>query len=573
MSRSTFSAGPTNPGAEQLERRLDRRDSWTVGTSTCGSSVAGLPALPPGCCCHPHCRPRRSRPLRSPRPLRATHPRSLRLLALTNHPTPKHLLPRPGAGRRALPAGATPGETPPPRAAKPEEKQRTANWNEPASFMGLLYRRRTRHQTHPAATPTEKMPPPCQTETRRARSVARRARTVARAPALRVATPAPVAARPLPCAPAYPLRVATCPRPVSPRTRSVSPRTRSRSPRHPLRVTACISAQSTPRPPGRRPRGPTRGAAHSCHQREPAHHCPGAGPAAALPAPRSTRAAYLPAPRLPVPAPCRHATPCRRVHLCSIKFDIKPLYKAACPRYHLHGSEIEWGQSLDHGGRRNGAGRKPTQPGSRLPHVARPRHHARLPAHVTLRSRIRGLRNQTVLRVFARATRLSNARKATFQIIHYSLQSTHVHLLIEARDRAALSRGMQGLAVRLARGINRVLGRRGRSGQTATTRAISARLRQCGTHSSMSSPTTASMNERFDPESIRIRVARGFGVGANRSPSTLDSDSRKVLDPCNPPVSTAQTWLLAVGWKEQGGSISLTEVPLAARRHEPNTRT
>jgi hypothetical protein len=45
--------------------------------------------------------------------------------------------------------------------------------------------------------------------------------------------------------------------------------------------------------------------------------------------------------------------------------------------------------------------------------------------------------------------------------VHYSVQGNHLHLLVEAEDRRALSRGMKGLGVRIARGLNRVMGRRG----------------------------------------------------------------------------------------------------------------
>jgi putative transposase len=48
-----------------------------------------------------------------------------------------------------------------------------------------------------------------------------------------------------------------------------------------------------------------------------------------------------------------------------------------------------------------------------------------------------------------------------FRLVHYSVQGNHVHLLVEANDRRALSRGMQGLGVRVARALNRVMGRHG----------------------------------------------------------------------------------------------------------------
>jgi len=54
------------------------------------------------------------------------------------------------------------------------------------------------------------------------------------------------------------------------------------------------------------------------------------------------------------------------------------------------------------------------------------------------------------------------ANRFGFRLVHYSVQGNHVHLLVEAEDRSALSRGMNGLGVRMARGLNRVMGRRGR---------------------------------------------------------------------------------------------------------------
>jgi hypothetical protein len=46
--------------------------------------------------------------------------------------------------------------------------------------------------------------------------------------------------------------------------------------------------------------------------------------------------------------------------------------------------------------------------------------------------------------------------------VHYSIQNHHLHLIVEAQDAGALSRGMQGLAIRVARRINKVLGRKGK---------------------------------------------------------------------------------------------------------------
>ncbi|HEY1587345.1 MAG TPA: hypothetical protein VGH63_16730, partial [Polyangia bacterium] len=46
--------------------------------------------------------------------------------------------------------------------------------------------------------------------------------------------------------------------------------------------------------------------------------------------------------------------------------------------------------------------------------------------------------------------------------VHYAVMGNHVHLIVEANDRRALWRGMQGLGVRMARALNRVMRRSGR---------------------------------------------------------------------------------------------------------------
>jgi REP element-mobilizing transposase RayT len=54
------------------------------------------------------------------------------------------------------------------------------------------------------------------------------------------------------------------------------------------------------------------------------------------------------------------------------------------------------------------------------------------------------------------------AHRDGFRVVEFSVQTTHLHLIVEADDRRALSRGMQGLKVRLARRLNPLFGRRGK---------------------------------------------------------------------------------------------------------------
>jgi len=47
------------------------------------------------------------------------------------------------------------------------------------------------------------------------------------------------------------------------------------------------------------------------------------------------------------------------------------------------------------------------------------------------------------------------------RLCHFSVQYDHLHLRVEAANREALSQALHALAIRIARAINRVLGRKG----------------------------------------------------------------------------------------------------------------
>ena len=114
------------------------------------------------------------------------------------------------------------------------------------------------------------------------------------------------------------------------------------------------------------------------------------------------------------------------------------------------------------GGRRKGAGRKPASGRRSVSHRRRVPHDPRCPVHVTLRARagLPSLRGDRVFAVVSRAFRA--ASHDSFRLLQYSVQSDHLHLLVEADKPTRLARGVQGLAIRTARAINRLLRRRGR---------------------------------------------------------------------------------------------------------------
>ena len=53
------------------------------------------------------------------------------------------------------------------------------------------------------------------------------------------------------------------------------------------------------------------------------------------------------------------------------------------------------------------------------------------------------------------------SERTGFAVCEFSIQRDHLHLIVEACGREILSRGMQGLAVRIARALNRLWSRKG----------------------------------------------------------------------------------------------------------------
>jgi putative transposase len=78
-----------------------------------------------------------------------------------------------------------------------------------------------------------------------------------------------------------------------------------------------------------------------------------------------------------------------------------------------------------------------------------------------MREEVCRLRSVQCFRVLKQAFQAANARIG-FHVIHFSVQGNHVHLIVEAQGTKELSRGMQGLNVRMAIALNRLMGRRGK---------------------------------------------------------------------------------------------------------------
>ncbi len=104
-----------------------------------------------------------------------------------------------------------------------------------------------------------------------------------------------------------------------------------------------------------------------------------------------------------------------------------------------------------HGGRRPKCGRKEIHSRG-VRHRPRERVGRRTPAHVNFKLNAR-IRNKACLKILKRA--ILNARRQGLGVVHYSLQSNHVHLIVEAGDNKTLTRGMRSMTVTFAKGLKR----------------------------------------------------------------------------------------------------------------------
>ncbi len=131
------------------------------------------------------------------------------------------------------------------------------------------------------------------------------------------------------------------------------------------------------------------------------------------------------------------------------------------PRTTANQGELPLREKFTHGGKREGAGR-PKKKDAGVAHVRRPALSHHHPVHLTFRMRpdVWNLRAKRTFRAIAAAMRGVLPRSG-FRVVHFSVQGNHVHAIAEAADRIALSRGAKALGIRIAKGLNEVMHRRG----------------------------------------------------------------------------------------------------------------
>ena len=173
-----------------------------------------------------------------------------------------------------------------------------------------------------------------------------------------------------------------------------------------------------------------------------------------------------------------------------------------------------------------------------------------MPVHVTLRVRdgLPSLQSPGFVREI-RKSFLAVCERGDFRLVQYSIQSDHVHLIVEASDQDALGRGMNAINARIARAVQRIFGvcRRIMSGSyhahllktpKEVYRALAYVLMNVRKHFRQKRGR-APEKMRLD-EASSARWFRGFTL-------QLPADR---TGPCE--VAQPRSWLLHDGWKQYG---------------------
>jgi REP element-mobilizing transposase RayT len=219
------------------------------------------------------------------------------------------------------------------------------------------------------------------------------------------------------------------------------------------------------------------------------------------------------------------------------------------------------------GGKRKGAGRKSKDGLNRVTHMSRPALKRTHPVHVTARLRddtfsIRQHPEMAVLRgCFEKG-----GDRFGFRLVHYSVQSNHIHMICEAEDETALTRGMQGLLIRIAKGLNRLWGCKGKvfadryhAVQLKTPKQVRNALAYVlNNHRHHGIDIVSGHLDPFSSGEWFLGWREPAARAQARSPddpTALEQGGRI------PPVLAPECWLLRQGWSRHHAPISIKEVP------------
>lgn len=224
-----------------------------------------------------------------------------------------------------------------------------------------------------------------------------------------------------------------------------------------------------------------------------------------------------------------------------------------------------------HGGKRKGAGRPPKGPRSSERHKKRESFHPGQPIQVTSRveAAVGRLRKRHMYKAIREAT-ICAAKYEDFRIVHLSIQTNHLHLIVEAQHKTALARGMQGFQISAAKQINDAISkRRGvrRRGRVFTDRYHARILK---TPKSVRNSLSYVLNNWRRHREDRASFTKTWRVDPFSTGVFFNGWREREDKPwfAMPPATYQplivwfpRTWLLREGWRLHHPLISFYEVP------------
>jgi REP element-mobilizing transposase RayT len=181
----------------------------------------------------------------------------------------------------------------------------------------------------------------------------------------------------------------------------------------------------------------------------------------------------------------------------------------------------------------------------------------RHPLHVTLRMKahVWQLRSRRCFSIIERAFYRALGRDG-IRLCHYSIQHNHVHIVVEAESSVALARALQALTIRVAKGLNKLMDRKG------AVFADRYHARALRTPTEVRNVLVYVLNN-----ARKHLVTLGYRLGLSWLDPYSSADWFTGWATAGPPrygpapVSPPATWFLQTGYLRAGGRIQLDEAP------------
>jgi hypothetical protein len=193
------------------------------------------------------------------------------------------------------------------------------------------------------------------------------------------------------------------------------------------------------------------------------------------------------------------------------------------------------------------------------------------PVHVVLRATadVGSLRTHEMRMAVREASfAVIRGREDSFHLVHYSIQRSHLHLIVEAKDAKSLANGIRAFSISAAKHINAVVtmmtGER-RRGSVFTDRYHAVNLRS---PRQVRNCLAYVLNNWRHHGEDQLRASRAWKIDPYATGLAFDGwkdlgEGRRYPIPPGyegPIVWAPRSWLLRVGWRKHG-MIRIDEVP------------